>query len=337
MQIVYLGVDIAKANFEAALWIHDEPTSLGKFANTPEGYSDLFRAVACSIKRDAVIQLVAESTGTYHLGLIGYAHEQEWQVSLPNAKIVRDWAKGQGTRVKHDRIDARILASYGAKEQPRTERPLPNEVLILSLLLNRQEDIEKTVQQEQNRLESFNQRPEVCQPVLDDILHSIQYAKERLLNIKQSIKDHLEDHPHLKQQRTHLLQVPGIGEKGVLKILVFLYRWDAHTCGQGNAKGITAFAGMDPVPFSSGSSVFKRPTISKMGDASIRQLLFMSALGGVRAKSSPLVAFYQRLIGCNKPKKVALVAAGRKILTWAFGVFRSGNPFDPALASAKTI
>jgi hypothetical protein len=78
-----------------------------------------------------------------------------------------------------------------------------------------------------------------------------------------------------------LLQVPGIGAKSVLPILVFLYRWDAHTCGQGDFRGLTAFVGLDPVEFSSGSSIFRRPSISKMGDATIRRTLFLCALGGV--------------------------------------------------------
>jgi len=333
---VYLGVDMAKATFEAALYQQETITALGEFPNTQDGYKQLAKAVTRAVPRSAEIQLVAEPTGTYHLSLLGYAHGQEWQVSLPNPKIVRDWAKGQGTRAQSDKIDARTLATYGAKEEPPIQRPLPAEVLTLSLLLSRQEDLEKNLQQENNRLESFRQRPNASPIVLDDLLLSIQFLHARLHAIRQAIKAHLNDHPHLKQQRNQLLQVPGIGEKSVLRILLFLHRWDAHTCAQGDFKGLTAFAGLDPVTFSSGTSVFKRPTISKMGDASIRRSLFLCALGGVRAKSTPLVAFYQRLLGRNKPKMVALVAAGRKILGWAFGVFRSGNPFDPALASAKS-
>lgn len=336
MITIYLGVDMAKATFEAALWEEGKQTQLGEFNNDPSGYQQLSSALKGYTKRKSTIHLVAEATGTYHLGLLGYAYEQEWQVSLPNPTTVRNWARGQGQRAKHDKIDARTLARYGAKEQPSTQQPLPEEVLTLSLLLSRQEDLEKNLQQEKNRLESFQQRPGTCAFVLADLLQSIHFIEESLQQLLQAIKAHLQLYPLLKQQRTHLLKVPGIGEKSVLKLLVYLYRWDAHTCGQGDFKGLTAFAGLDPVTFSSGTSVFKRPAISKMGDAAIRSTLFMCALGGVHAKASPLVTFYQRLLGRNKPKKVALVAAGRKILAWAFGVFRSGNPFDPALASAKT-
>lgn len=335
MTTLYLGIDIAKATFAAAIWWQGQPTQLGEFSNDARGYQQLATAVSRATPQPGAVHLVAEPTGTYHLGLLNYAHEQGWQVSLPNPTTVRNWAKGQGQRSKHDQIDARTLARYGATVQPATQQPLPEEVLTLALLLSRQEDLEKNRQQEKNRLESFQQRPGSCPFVLADLQLSIQFIEERLQQLEQALKAHLNAYPQLKQQRRHLLQVPGIGEKSVLKLLVYLYRWDAHTGGQGDLKGLTAFAGLDPVTFSSGTSVFKRPAISKMGDATIRATLFMCAMGGVHAKASPLVAFYQRLLGRNKPKMVALVAAGRKILSWAFGVFRSGNPFDPALASPK--
>lgn len=65
-----------------------------------------------------------------------------------------------------------------------------------------------------------------------------------------------------------------------------------------------------------------------MGDQAIRRRLFMGALGGVRG-DTPLRAFYRRLVGRGKPKLVALVAAGRKILDWAWAVFRRQGEFGP--------
>ena len=98
MTIVYVGADIAKASFEAALWQPDTPVQLGEFSNNPHGYRQLAKALSRYTKGDAVVQLVAEPTGTYHLGLVGYAHAQAWQVSLPNPKMVRQWTQGQGQR-----------------------------------------------------------------------------------------------------------------------------------------------------------------------------------------------------------------------------------------------
>ena len=80
----------------------------------------------------------------------------------------------------------------------------------------------------------------------------------------------------------------------------------------GRLRGGVALAvvalGLDPQPYTSGSSVYKPPGISKMGDSELRRLLYMGALGALRG-DNPLRTFYQRLVGRGKAKKVALVAA----------------------------
>ena len=62
----------------------------------------------------------------------------------------------------------------------------------------------------------------------------------------------------------------------------------------------------------------------------------MSAFGGVRGRNV-LRQFYERLVGRGKPKKVALIDAARKVLVWAWAVFRTGLPFDPGRAEWKPV
>jgi hypothetical protein len=57
----------------------------------------------------------------------------------------------------------------------------------------------------------------------------------------------------------------------------------------------------------------------------------MGALGGLRRKGhNPLRNFYSGLVRRNKAKVLALVAASRKILVWAWAVFSQGVNFDPS-------
>ena len=55
----------------------------------------------------------------------------------------------------------------------------------------------------------------------------------------------------------------------------------------------------------------------------------MGALGGVRGHNA-LRQFYQHLVSRGKAKRLALVAAARKILIWAWAVLDSGVDFDPS-------
>lgn len=73
-----------------------------------------------------------------------------------------------------------------------------------------------------------------------------------------------------------------------------------------------------------------------MGDKLIRNKLFMAALGGVRGRNV-LADFYQRLVGRGKAKRLALVAAARKILVWSWAVFVNEVDFDAAKAAPKQL
>ncbi len=88
-----------------------------------------------------------------------------------------------------------------------------------------------------------------------------------------------------------------------------------------------AFLVWDLSPILVAASVWERPIISRMGDRAGRRLLYLGALGGVRGHN-PLRAFYQQLLGRGKAPKLALVAAARKILVWAWAIFRTNKPFD---------
>jgi transposase len=305
--------------------------ALGRFDNQATGFEQLAQAIArLGPALQSEIHLVVEPTGGYELALVAFAYEQGWQVSLPNPKQVRDWAKGMGQRAKTDSQDARILARYGAACQPQPQASLPSEVSELDSLLKRRRDLEQMVQQEQNRLQELSGRPGIAAPVLDSLGQVLEALQEALRQVEEAIAAHLRQHAHLHQAMKRLLTLPGIGPKIVLPLLVLLYRWQTLTDNSGSAKGLTAMVGLDPKTHVSGRSVFKHPAISKMGNAEMRRLLYMGALSAVHGHN-PLHIFYERLVGRGKARKLAVVAAARKLLTWAWVLFSRQATWNPAL------
>jgi len=326
----WVGADIAKANFMVAV-AGEQEVALGRFDNQLTGFAQLAQAIAqLGPALPGDIHLVVEPTGGYELALVAFAYEQGWQVSLPNPKQVRDWAKGMGQRSKTDSQDARILARYGAACQPQPQAPLPSEVSELDSLLKRRRDLEQMVQQEQNRLQELSGRPGIAAPVLDSLQQVHDALQEALRQVEEAINAHLRQHSHLQQASKRLLSLPGIGPKIVLPLLVLLYRWQTLTNGEGSAKGLTAMVGLDPKTHVSGRTVFRHPAISKMGNAEMRRLLYMGALSAVHGHN-PLHIFYARLVGRGKVRKLAVVAAARKLLTWAWVIFSRQSTWDPQL------
>jgi transposase len=327
---VYVGVDIAQAKIDAAVWQSSTGTALNSFSNTPAGFEQLLVRMQTVLPAcDTQIVLVLEPTGGYELGLVAFAYVHGWQVCLPNPKQVRDFAKSRGRRAKTDAQDALLLAQFGAEQQPEPQQELPAHIQELAELLHRREDLQQLKRSESNRLIGFQQRPRPAQAVIQSLERTIAALDAELATIEQAIHDLVQRDPNLKREAKRLRSVPGVGEKNVLPILLLFYRWRARTSGRGTPKGLVAFAGLDPQPYDSGRSVHKRATISKMGDRAVRHYLYMGALGGVRGKNA-LRTFYHRLVSRGKAKRLALVAAAHKILIWAWAVFSQDVDFDPS-------
>ncbi len=125
METLYVGIDIAKASFVAAVLGPAGESTWGEFANTPAGFEQWrARVTAAAAEHNAqAVVVVLEPTGGYELALAGFAAAQGWQVSRPNALRVHDWANSQGRRAKTDRQDARILARYGAAQPLAAWKP----------------------------------------------------------------------------------------------------------------------------------------------------------------------------------------------------------------------
>lgn len=329
---LYVGVDMSKQYFDAAICPEREPISLGKYPNNRSGWTQFVKEATAAAQKHGYpsVHLVVEPTGGYQLPLVSFVFDHDWQVSMPNPKRVRDWGKGMGTRAKHDPLDSRILVQFGVAGQPKPENQLPEEAANLDSLLRRQEDLQKMLRSEKNRAEALDYKTSASPAVKESLKRSIAWLEKELSEVDAAIKELLDKHSHLKKEARLLETVAGVGDKTVLPLLVFLYRWQARTARQGTAKGLVAFAGLDPQENSSGSSVWRPPTISKMGCTFTRHKLYMAAQGGVRARSGPLRHFYDRLRGRGKAYRLVIIAAARKILVWAFAVFSHKTAFDPS-------
>jgi len=331
MNTLYIGTDISQTSFVGAAWCDGKAQLFGTYANDDAGFAAFSERVeqVRQTSQATTVHLILEPTGGYELKLALYAYGVGWLVSKPTPRQLRQWAQGMNFRTKTDQVDAKMLAEYGFRNQPAPQALMARAVRELDYLLRRRQDLEKTLRMERNRLANAQVHPDLPTTVLRNIEQTIGLLETQHQAIEQAIDHLVKGDATLRQQKRDLLSIPGVGPKNVLPLLVLLARFHALTQGKGTAKQLTAFLGLDVQFGDSGTSVHKRPVISKQGDRAGRTLLYMGALGGVRGHNV-LRIFYQLLLSRGKAKKLALVACARKILTWAWAVFGSNTPFDPA-------
>ena len=91
-------------------------------------------------------------------------------------------------------------------------------------------------------------------------------------------------------------------------------------------KQIAALVGV--APFSRDSGRYRGRRTTWGGRARVRAVLYMGAL--VAARRNPVIRqFYQRLLAAGKPKKLALTACMRKLLTMLNSMAKTGKHWGP--------
>lgn len=122
--------------------------------------------------------------------------------------------------------------------------------------------------------------------------------------------------------------MPGRGERTIAALLGF----GIDPARLRDARQATAFADLNPRLHESGT-LKGRPRLSKVAHAFLRKALYMPATVTLY-KTAWGKRFREHLAAAGKPPRLVIGATMRKLLQVAFGVLKSGKPFDPALHGA---
>lgn len=310
----YIGIDVAKK----ALSVFDGKLSL-EFENK-EGLKAFYRYLKKHYKHFDNLVLIFEATGIYSHNLIEFCSLQQIQAYILNPKQSHNFAKSLGVRSKTDKIDAQTIWRYQSlipKEKIRIPVIDPEAKMLASYLTSYQ-FIQGQRVAVSNHLES------VTDPSLRKLLQAELRRKEQLEEqLLADIKVYIEEHPSLSEDYQRLMRISGIGEKLAFSLLT-LFR---HYQGTNRAQ-ITALVGLDPIYKESGSSVKGKIKISKNGNRHVRKMLYLPTLCAIK-NNKKIKVFYQRLLDNHKPKKVAVIAAMRKLLLVAHAVYRNKTEYVP--------
>lgn len=322
----YLGIDVAKAKLDCALF--DPATGKHRnksLDNTAAGFKTLAEWLAKHSVAQADVHAVLEATGVYHEAVALWLADVGVTVSVANPAQVRDFARGLAVRTKTDGVDSLVLARYGALVRPQPWTPPPADVRELKALLTRLEALETDFRRELNRQEQARvaAAPDAVQTSLDAHLVVLKAEIARLVRV---IDDHIDRHPGLKADHERLKSIPAVGPKTANRMLAVL-----KSRAFKSAEQAAAFLGLIPVEHQSGSSVLKRPRLSKNGDSRTRAVLYMAAIVAIR-HNPDIKALYERLCAKGKSKMAALGAAMRKLVHICFGVLKHQQNYKQNVA-----
>lgn len=317
----YLGIDVAKAKLDCALRLPDGKHRSKVVENTPKGFQVLSEWL---LKHGAVMPHVCmEATGVYWEAVAEYLAGQGMKVSVINPAQIKAFGQSRMVRTKTDKVDAQLIATFCFERHPEPwQAPSPSEQALRAMVL-RLEALQTMRTQETNRLEVAREAVKM------DIAQHIEWLDAEIKRLSKKIRDHIHHDPDLRDKQALLDSIPGVGERTIASFLAFYANLNRFS----NARQAAAFAGLDPRHYESGSSVKGKPRMSKVGHVFLRKMLYMPAIVTLY-KTAWGKLFRERLEASAKAPKLIIGAMMRKLIHVAFGVLKSGKPFDPALHSA---
>jgi transposase len=305
------GIDVSKQHLDACWDTQDQ-----RLDNDQAGWDVLI----ANFKAAEVDLVVVEATGGYERGLVCALQGAGITVARVNPRQARDFAKSMGVLAKTDRVDAHTLRDFAdvlARHKDRLKYITPlvdARCQELAVLMTRRRQLVDMKVAEGNRLEQAGRR------AARSILSVLKTLDKQLAEIDRDADNYLER--HFKGQRTLLDSVKGVGPVTILTVSSTL-----PELGQLKRRQIGKLVGVAPLADDSGKRKGKRRCWG--GRSEVRAVLYMATLAAIN--HNPVIkVFHSRLIAAGKPKKVAIVACMRKLLTILNAMLRDQTMWDAA-------
>jgi transposase len=315
---MFLGIDVGKSDFHCSL-IGGDREARNSFPNSSLGFAKLAKWLNNrGVER---VHACMESTGGWSEALGLFLIDGGHLVSIVNPLTVKAFGQSELSRTKTDRADAALIARYCRAVSPAPWTPPSENERILQQLVRRRAGLEEMRVQERNRLEA-----PLTDPVRESIAKSIAFLDLQIKEIEEQIDSLIDDDPTMSGRRRLLTTIPGIGDRVSSTILGEIPNIEQFR----NGKALAAFVGLCPRERRSGTSI-SSSWLSKVGNAAVRAVLYMPAITAMRW--NPILSKWaESLRARGKRPKQIIAAVMRRLLVLAYGVLKSGRPFDPAFA-----
>lgn len=319
-----IGIDVGCKELVVVVMVNGKARKAKSFTNTPSGHKSIIQSLK-KIKGETKVCI--EATGVYHFDLaVALSRTDGIEVMVINPKAAHNFAKALMARSKTDAIDAENLAIY-VERMPfeAWERPA-DECISLRAISRRIAALSKQKTQTKNQLHALKSTTETPALIIEQTEQLIDFFERHIKTLQDSAFQLIQQHENLEQPYTLITGIKGVAQASAIQILGELMILPKDM----NARQWVAHAGLDPRVFDSGSSVSKKPRISKVGNKYIRQALYMPALVASRFEPN-IKGYYHHLIEDNGLKKVqAVCAVMRKLLHAIHGMLQTNKEFDGA-------
>lgn len=264
---------------------------------------------------------VMEATGVYHTRLAYALHEAGIIVSVVNPLVIKNFSRMRMARTKTDRADAELIMEYAEREDPPAWEPAEAECIKAHNCLVTIDLYQRQITAMRNEVEALEQSAVCDGKVMNSLKKSAQSLEKEIAKLEEEMLGLVK--AFAPKQAEELQSIPGIGKKTAATLITAT----KGMRGFSNYRQLSSYFGLCPRIYASGTSVRGKARICKMGQARMRQMLYVCAWSAMRY-NKPCAQMAERLYEVGKPKKLILVAVANKLLKQSFAIIKNDTYYN---------
>lgn len=317
-KINHVGIDVGSKELVVAMKMYNKSIHHGTFDNTSLGHKKLLKFIT---KNGSKAKICLEATGIYHFDIsVMLANSDAAKIMVVNPKSIKHFGTAMMQRAKTDEVDSLIILEYLLRMDFVQWKCPDDNALQIQCYSRRLYQLKKQLIQEQNRLSVSEFRGNAGKIIKKAINKHIKQLQKLIDEMQRELSLLTQSIPELKQKYDLLISVKGLADISATQILAEILMLPDGLA----AKQWVAFAGLDPTPCESGTSVNKPRRISKRGNKFLRTALYLPALVAIQHEPN-VRAYYEKLVTSGKSKMRAVVAVMRKLLLAIWGILHSNT------------
>lgn len=324
--VYFLGIDISKKTFNAALTIDGINMYETEVENRPQAIKAYFQGLQEKFSFSANHLIVCmEHTGIYCLPVLDYLTKKGIKVCVEPALQIK---QSQGmTRGKDDQIDAQRIAQYVYKNRHdlrfwRAQRTVVQRLKALLVTRERLVGIKVQLEVPITESEEFIEES-IRKQMIKSCQKTLKSISEDITKIEATMDALIKGDEQLRKQMQWATSVPGIGKITAMNMIVSTGEFERIS----ETKKFACYAGTAPFKYRSGTTIRGKTRVSKLANMTIKKLLHMAAMSAIQC-CSEIRAFYQRKIAEGKNKMSVINAVRNKLISRVFACVKNKRVYQ---------
>ena len=293
------------------------------FPNNSIGFTKLYEWSKKLSEKNVSLDFIFEATGIYHEKLAHWLNSKRQNVSIILPTTIANYAKTLNQKTITDKKSADVIAYYGLRHVVEYWKPADPIFRQMKQLTRERDQIIAERTMVKNQLHAEKKEAIPLKNSIKRMENRINFLKKQEKAIETELKNLIKAHDVINTSVKRIMTIPGIG---LITAAVVLAETNGFELIK-NRKQIASYAGLDVVLKQSGTSVNRKPKISKKGNKYLRKAFHLPAFAAVMHNGA-FREKYDRHLSKHGIKMKAYVPIQRKLLELCYTLDKCQSDFD---------